>query len=124
MRWARRLLWLGLFVALLVAGWRLAAQNSAPVSVDYLVGRIEDIPLWAVLLGAFGVGVVLSGLVGLYQVAKLGMLTRRYRKTAHGLEAEVHQLRNLPLSEVETPGDVAGEGGLETPTREALKRGA
>jgi hypothetical protein len=45
------------------------------------------------------------------KVAQLRLATRRYRKAVHGLESEVHQLRNLPLSPA--PADEA-----------ALERGA
>jgi hypothetical protein len=41
------------------------------------------------------------------------MLTRRYRKTVNGLEAEVHQLRNLPLVSEEPEFDEsAAPGGV------------
>jgi uncharacterized integral membrane protein len=98
MRIARRVLLLGLFVAALVVGWRLATENGGLVTVHYLAGELPALPLWAVVLVSFASGVTLAGAVGFYQLAKLGLINRRYRKTAHGLEAEVHQLRNLPLS--------------------------
>jgi uncharacterized membrane protein YciS (DUF1049 family) len=97
MRLARRLLAIALFVALLVLGWRFAAANSATVTIHYLVGEAGDVSVWLALCIAFGLGAVFAGLMGLYQITRLGMLTRRYRKTVNGLEAEVHQLRNLPL---------------------------
>jgi uncharacterized integral membrane protein len=103
MRVVRRLLIVALFVAALVVGWRFARENSAAVTVDYLVGELAEVSLWAALVGAFAAGAAVVGAVGLYQVAKLRLVTRRYRKTVRGLEAEVHQLRNLPLAS-EAPG--------------------
>ena len=110
MRLARRLIGLALFAAALVGGWRFAAENSVPVTVSYLAGEIGGVPLWAVLLVAFGAGMAVTGVVALLQLARLGLVSRRYRKTAHGLEAEVHQLRNLPLSD---DSEAAGPGALE-----------
>ena len=109
MRLVRRALGAGVFVGLLVVGWRFAAQNGDPVTVDYLLGEVGGVSLWAVLLVSFAAGVAVAALVGGYQLAKLGMVARRYRKTVQGLEAEVHQLRNLPLSAQE-PTRELGDG--------------
>lgn len=98
MRWARRIVILALFVGALYVCLRFPALNQEPVRVDYLVYAIEAQPLWLALLQAFVAGAVLAGLLALYPIAKARMLSRRYRKTARGLEAEVHELRNLPLA--------------------------
>jgi uncharacterized integral membrane protein len=104
MRNLRRLLVLAALAAVLWVGWRFAGSNSGPVSVDYLFGRAEDVSLWLALVVAFALGALVSGTLGVYQVAKLGLLARRYRKAASGLESEIHQLRNLPLaSDAERP---------------------
>jgi uncharacterized integral membrane protein len=123
MRIARRVLVLGLFIAALVFGWRLAAENGGLVTVHYLAGELPALPLWAVLLVSFASGVTLAGSVGLYKLARLRLINRRYRKTAHGLEAEVHQLRNLPLAaEDSVPGDPAAAARGAPPA--ALERSA
>jgi uncharacterized membrane protein YciS (DUF1049 family) len=96
MRWLRRLVVLALFVAALVGGWSFAHRNGVLVFVDYLAGTV-DAPLWAVLLVAFALGAAAAGAIAGYQWARLALTARRYRKLAHGLEEEVHQLRNLPL---------------------------
>jgi uncharacterized integral membrane protein len=90
-------------MGVLVAGWRFAAENSAPVSVHYLVGVLADVALWRVLLGAFACGGATVGLVALFYAVRNGLVLRRYRKALGGLEAEIHQLRNLPLAP-EEPG--------------------
>ena len=110
MRLVRRALGAGVFFGLLVVGWRFAAQNGDPVIVNYLLGEVGA-SLWAVLLVCFAAGVAAAALVGGYQLAKIGMVARRYRKTVHGLEAEVHQLRNLPLSAQE-PAPGLGDGSV------------
>ena len=112
MRWVRRLLGFGVFVGLLVLGWRFAARNSGDVSVDYLAGQFGG-PVWLVLLVVFTLGVVVAGAVGMVQATRLGLLARRYRRAVHGLEAEVHQLRNLPLAP-DAAADAALGGALDT----------
>jgi uncharacterized integral membrane protein len=123
MRVVRRLLVVALFVAALVLGWWFARANSAAVTVDYLVGRVEEVSLWAALLGAFAAGAIAAGGIGLYQVSKLLLVKRRYRKTVRGLEAEVHQLRNLPLAVDEAARDEPASLAASGP-RGALERGA
>jgi len=118
MRLTRRILGIALFVALLVGGWRFAAENSQAVSVHYLVGSFESVPVWLVLFCAFATGAAATGALALVQSARLRLEARRYRKAVRGLEAEVHQLRNLPLATDEAepgglPRDLASLGGLE-----------
>jgi uncharacterized membrane protein YciS (DUF1049 family) len=106
MRWLRRLIGIALFVAALVVGWRFAHANDQPVFVDYLLGDVSA-PGWAVLGATFALGVVVTALVAFWQAARLALLARRYRRLASGLEAEVHQLRNLPLA----PAEEGARGG-------------
>ena len=117
---------LAAFVGLLVLGWRFASENAEPTSVHLVVGEFADVPIWRVVLAAFGAGAALVGLVGLYQIAKLKLVMRRYRRTAHELEAEVHQLRNLPLAAdgEATPGDPIAEPRAEALPGDVLERGA
>jgi uncharacterized integral membrane protein len=116
MRWTRRVIGGALFLVLLVGGWRFAAENSGSVTVHYLLGRSGEVAIWAALLGAFGAGAALVALLSLLQTARLRLEARRYRKVVRGLEAEVHQLRNLPLA----PDDA----GTEHPQgREAVLEG-
>jgi uncharacterized integral membrane protein len=98
MRAVRRVLGVAAFVGLLTAGWRFATEHPQPVQIRYLVGETGEIALWVALLGAFGAGAALVGAAAIYQLVRLGMLARRYRKLAARLEFEVHELRNLPLA--------------------------
>jgi uncharacterized membrane protein YciS (DUF1049 family) len=102
MQIARRLLLLAVFVGLLVTGWYFAASNSAQVHVDYLVDAPLDLELWAALGLAFSGGAAAAAVLALYLLVRGGLLTRRYRKKIAVLEAELHQLRNLPLVGDET----------------------
>jgi uncharacterized integral membrane protein len=87
------------FVGLLIAGWQFAASNADPVPVRYPGGEFTARALWVVLLVAFGAGVVLATLVAVVRGAQIRLVSRRYRKLVDSLQAEVHQLRSLPLSE-------------------------
>jgi uncharacterized integral membrane protein len=123
MRWVGRALALALFVGVLVAGWRFAAENSTPVRVHYLAGALEEVALWQVLLGSFACGAGLIGLVTLFYTARNGLIVRRYRKALGGLEAEVHQLRTLPLApESSGPGDPMA-AALSPPQGDPVGRG-
>jgi len=116
MRTVRRLLALVAFVAALVLGWRFAGANLESTRVDYLLGSVEA-PLWAVLAASFGLGAALLGIGALYQMARLSLTARRWRKVAQGLEKELHQLRNLPLA---APSD-APRGSAGAPAPGALE---
>ena len=116
MRWLRRLVVLGLFVAALVLGWRFARANGNPVFVDYLIGTVEA-PLWAMIGGCIGIGAAIGLLLMGLQAARLGLTTRRYRRLARDLEQEVHQLRNLPLGPPDAGRARAGDAALEARTR-------
>ena len=117
----RRVLGIAAFVGLLVVGWRFAAEHPQPVRIHYLVGQTGEIALWVALLGAFGAGAASVGALAVYQLVRLGMLARRYRKAAARLEVEVHELRNLPLAP-EAPA--ALDLGPGTPLGHALERGS
>lgn len=112
MRSVRRLIAVAIFVAALVLGWRFAAANLEPVSVHYLAGVLEGVPLWAALVGAFAAGGVLVGAGALLPMARLGLTARRWRKVAQGLETELHQLRNLPLA---SPSETTVRGSAGAP---------
>lgn len=123
MRTVRRVLGIALFVAILVVGWRLASENSDTVSIHYLAGETDEVLLWAALLSAFALGALTISLVSALQWARLSMVARRYRKAVRKLEAEVHQLRNLPLAA--DAGAVPGEGtAMAEPSRDGALRSA
>jgi uncharacterized integral membrane protein len=122
MRLVLRLFWVALFVGILVLGWRFAGENGAEVQIRLPIGELPRVPVWQALLAAFGAGAAAMGLIGLYQLAKLRLTARRFRKTVRVLEAEVHQLRTLPLSGEEPPIEEAHEQAEAAP-RGARQRG-
>jgi len=119
--WVRRLVPAALGAGLLYLAWRLVSANDASVSVDFLLGRVE-LALWQALLGAFVCGAGLVGVFSLYQMARGGLVSRRYRKQLRSLETEVHQLRNLPLAPDPEPHG-APEGGSAAGATRRVGRG-
>ena len=125
MRWIRRLFFLLLLLGAIFGSNRFIAQNADPVRVDYLAGAFDAVPLWLVIVAAIAGGAALVAALALYQLSKQGLVTRRYRKTVKKLEAEVHELRSLPLSPEEpAPGEPAADPADEPLPRGALERGA
>jgi len=125
MQLARRLVGIALFVAILVLGWNFAAEHSERVTIYIPFTAGLEVTLWLALLVAFGLGAALTGTVAMLRATRQGLVARRYRRMIRDLEAEIHQLRNLPLSgdepaAVEPP---AGDGDVPAPKR-ALGRGA
>ena len=110
MKLLRRLIVISLAVAGLVLGYRWAQVNGEPVTLDFLWVQVPEVAQWMVVLASFLLGVALTVVVMLYQMAKLGLVARRYRKTVRGLESEIHQLRNLPLAEGAGDASPAGPG--------------
>jgi hypothetical protein len=109
MRWVRRWIGVALIAALLIGGWSLKAENADAVDVDFLFGEIQ-LELWEALLCAFGAGFAIAGAGWLWSGVRSGITLRRYRKEVGGLEAEIHQLRNLPLATSGEPADPRGSG--------------
>ncbi len=122
MRTVRRLMVAALFVAVWYFGWRFAAENSSTVSIHFLAGQLEGVAVWMALICAFAGGAVLTGAAMTLVMARTKLVARRYRKTVQGLEAELHQLRNLPLS-VEQPASRGPAPDPDDPVR-TLERGA
>lgn len=122
MRTVRRLIAAVLFVAVWYFGWRFAAENSSTVSIHLLARQFEGVALWKALIGAFAGGAVGVGAVMALLMTRIKLVVRRYRKMVEGLEGELHQLRNLPLS-VEQPAGRDAALDLLAPER-TLERGA
>lgn len=122
MRTVRRVIVAALFVAVWYFGWRFATENSATLSIHLLAIQLEGVSVWVALICAFAGGGVVTGAVMTLVVARTKLVARRYRKAVVGLEAELHQLRNLPLS-VEPPAGRVPAPDLDDPVR-TLERGA
>jgi uncharacterized integral membrane protein len=97
---------------LLYLAYLLTMANAADVKVDFLIGRME-LATWQALGLSFFAGAGLVGLYTLYQMARSGLVRRRYQKELAGLETEVHQLRNLPLAPEESAAGNANDVDFE-----------
>jgi uncharacterized integral membrane protein len=94
-----RIFYVALVAALLVAAYQFTGKNTDLVSVHFFRWASPPQPLWVILLGSFGVGFAVAALLFGARLFRSSLLARRYRKAVSSLEAEVHQLRNVPLAE-------------------------
>jgi len=109
--------WLGgsaLFVGALVFGWRFRTSNETQVPVDFLVGALPPTPVWKILCASCLLGAVVATLACVFQLARLSLTARRYRRALGQLEAELHELRTLPLQQPGPGPDVSAERGRQT----------
>ena len=91
-----------LLVVAFCLGAAVSYFNWTSVTFHYLAGEVQ-LPLIALLLGAFLVGVAVMWLLTL---ARMFLLTRESRRQQHqirDLEAELKSLRNLPLATATAP---------------------
>lgn len=114
----RKIVWVAVFLAVLIAGWMFAHGNDAPVRVDYVLGHTPEVALWKVLVVAAAVGAFGAGWVMGWRLLRARLEARRYRKAMLELESEVHQLRNLPVvgggpADSATVSAVAGGGAIQ-----------
>lgn len=91
-----------LLVASFCLGAAISFHNWSPVSFNYLAGQAE-LPLIALMLAAFVVGVAVMGLLNLARLFSLRRETRRQQRQIRELEAELKSLRELPLAASSVP---------------------
>lgn len=92
----KRLLLTLLLIAVFGAGLVLSYHNSHAVRFDYLAGAVE-LPLMGLLVAAFVVGLLVSGLLNLAAHWSLRREARRLGKQLTAAQAELGTLRQLPL---------------------------
>jgi putative membrane protein len=96
-----RLLTALLLLAAFCLGAAISYYNRADVTFHYLAGQAE-LPLIALLFGAFLLGVVVMWLLDLARLFVLSRDSRRQQRQVAQLEAELKSLRNLPLAQGST----------------------
>lgn len=79
------------------AAVKFTSKNSESVSIDLLLVATPELPLWAVVLGVFGCGVLCGMSLLVFRLMQKGSKAREHQAAAEGLRAELHRLRNLPL---------------------------
>jgi putative membrane protein len=96
-----RLLTALLLLAAFCLGAAISYYNRADVTFHYLAGQAE-LPLIALLFGAFLLGIVVMWLLDLARLFVLSRDSRRQQRQVAQLEAELKSLRNLPLAQGST----------------------
>lgn len=84
------------FLLLLLIGVGFAALNATEVQLDYFFGQASLNLPW-VVLAAIGVGFLLGLLVSAIAVFRARAEARKVRKERRLMEAELKNLRSLPL---------------------------
>jgi len=88
----------GSFVSVLWIGWALRAGNDTPINLDLIWIQIHEVETWRAILVSLGLGALVAAILVGFSWLRLRLLNRRYRSTIRRLEAELHQLRSLPLA--------------------------
>ncbi|HUR40583.1 MAG TPA: LapA family protein [Verrucomicrobiae bacterium] len=86
-----------LLIATFCLGASVSYFNWTTVRFDYLAGQSE-LPLIALMLVAFMIGMLVMGLIDLARMFVLSREARRHAREIRELEAELRSLRNLPLA--------------------------
>lgn len=84
------------FILVLVVGIAFTSLNAQPVTLDYFLGRAETTLPWVLLVSlaaGFVVGLIVTG----FALFSARRDVRRLRRQLRSLEAEVTNLRNLPI---------------------------
>jgi uncharacterized membrane protein YciS (DUF1049 family) len=101
----RTAIWIVVLGAATAYAVYLGTQLEGTVDLDLLFVQLPSAPLWSVVLGAFGLGAVLTGLSVAWPLLRLRLGVRRQGRQISRLEQEVHGLRTLPLAHDEpAPG--------------------
>ena len=87
-----------LLIAAFCLGAAVSYFNWTTVTFHYLAGEAQ-LPLIALLLGAFLGGLIVMWLLSLARVFVLGRDSRRYQRQIRELESELKSLRALPLAQ-------------------------
>ncbi len=92
---------IGLFVGLLWMGWSFRAGNAMPIELDLIWIRVPEVEIWRVILTSIALGAIVAGTFVGFAWMRVRLVNRRFRRAIRRLEAELHEMRSLPLSEAE-----------------------
>jgi lipopolysaccharide assembly protein A len=90
---------IGILVVVLCLGASIGYFNAQPIHFDYLAGQIE-LPLIGLVLADFFLAVLLTLLICSGRILGLKAEARRLRKQLRDAEAELKNLRDIPLKDV------------------------
>lgn len=90
-----------LYLAVVIALVALAYLNvEERVNVTFYPGTVlEGVPVFLVILGSIFVGVLIAGVIGAVEQIRHRFRERDMSRQLKELEAELRELRNLPISE-------------------------
>src|SRR5688500_5403647 len=109
-----QLLWIdSLFFAMLIT--LFAVQNTAPVAVNLLFWRVEEVPVSLMVLAAAAIGALLTYLFGLSRGIRSRLALRGTRSPIRDQETLIEDLRPQ-IRDLEREGAARGSGvGLIEP---------
>jgi uncharacterized integral membrane protein len=108
-----QLLWIfSLCFALLIAVF--AVQNTAPVSVNLLFWRFDDVAVAALVLAAAALGALTTYLFGLSRDIRQRLSLRSARSTARNQDALIEELRTR-IRDLETRQETGPALGIAGP---------
>lgn len=91
----KMLLYLALMIILVAIAY---ANADAQVDVTWFFGRtVSDVPVFLVILSSMFLGVLMSGVIAVFEGLKHSRQERELRRRIASLETEVKELRNLPI---------------------------
>lgn len=90
---------ISVLVVVLCFGASVGYFNAQPIHFDYLAGQVE-LPLIGLVLIDFFLAVLLTLLVCSGRILGLKAETRRLKKQLRDAEAELKNLRDIPLKDV------------------------
>lgn len=93
-----RLLLAALLFLMLVLGASIGYFNAQSVSFNYLFGQ-TDIPLIALIIGVFSFAVLLTLALAGLRILRLHTEIRGLKRQLRDADAELKNLRNLPLKD-------------------------
>ena len=104
----RRLLLAVFLLAFFGFGVAVSYYNIAPVTFDYLAGRV-DVPLIGLLLASFVLGALVAGVLNLATNLGIRMERNRLQRQLGAAEVELRSLRQLSAP------DPSAKGGPKNP---------
>ncbi|MCH7826036.1 MAG: LapA family protein [Acidobacteria bacterium] len=93
----KMLLYLAMVIFLVAIAYANVDQR---VNVTYFPNRrVEDVPVFLVILGSVFIGVLAAGVIAVFEHFKHGMREREAQRRIDALESEVRELRSLSIGD-------------------------
>ena len=83
--------------AIIFFGITFSMQNLSPVTLVYYDLFNIQIPAYLIIFVSLFTGIILSGMIGLFERIKLSRKLSRLKKEIRSLESEVYEIRKLQI---------------------------